>query len=512
MRCKVCGFVSENMMTTCPNCGSSSIENSNVINSEVDNNSTNTIKCPKCGYQNYVNEIICKNCEYSLNEQTNINNQANDVNKDNCVKNINKNEELMVNTKKNIFLFILFSIIYLIVPFLVVVGETIFLSNKVSNELSSSPISIIILLMSLLILMFGVEPLTCLTVKKIVKNTNNMKKELMIFEIVMIVLLSLILLLIDLSSYFAVIIFILIRILVWFITRKIFINEKIIINKKIVALLVVYIALLLIIPNFILPTKLNKTLFNIFGTTNFSSKKFHIELIENYNINNEYGDDFSYFHELTVEELNKITKIYIDQEYNDTDIKKLNNLHKIVISDDAKTNSNIDLSDNKKLTNVSISSSNVKNIKLPNSVTIFYCDNTLEEFDISELKEIEELEVKTKKLKANSLDQLKKISYMDDITYNTLIINNTMFGLKKGYMASETNRFQDKYILYIPEYTKVSDIITNNLKVKVMYDKFPEGMTERKINDEINYNDKIFIYDNNDNLLITLNIYTRGDY
>ena len=210
MKCKVCGFVSENMMATCPNCGSSSIENSNVINSEVDNNSTSTIKCPKCGYQNYVNEITCKNCEYPLNEQTNINNQVNDVNKDDWVKNTNKNEELMVNTKKNIFIFILFSIIYLIVPFLVVALETIFLSNKVSNELVSSPISIIILLMSLLILMFGVEPLTCLTVKKIVKNTKYLKKELMIFEIVMIVLLSLIFLLIDLSSYFAVIIFILI--------------------------------------------------------------------------------------------------------------------------------------------------------------------------------------------------------------------------------------------------------------------------------------------------------------
>ena len=75
-----------------------------------------------------------------------------------------------------------------------------------------------------------------------------------------------------------------------------------------------------------------------------------------------------------------------------------------------------------------------------------------------------------------------------------------------------SNLSQDKYIIYIPEYTKVSDIITNNLKAKVMFDKYPKGMAEREKTDEISNYDKIFIYDNNDNLLITLNIYTRGDY
>lgn len=509
MRCKKCGYISEEMIVICPKCGSNELE-SYTSNTEVKNDFKENVKCTKCGYVNIASESICKNCGYPLNAHVESNNQVNSITNDSNQE-FNKHDNEEVSAKKSILTFAGFSILYIIVLFLVVAVGSMFLSYNLSSGLIPSLI-MVMLLFSLLILVFGVEPLTCLTVKKITKDTKYLKKELMIFEIVLIVLLSSILLLIDLRSYFVVIIFVLIRIFVWFITRKIFIKEKIIINKKVITLLAIYITLIFIIPNLILPTKLNKGLFNIFGTTNFSSKKFYTKLIENYNINNEYGNDYSYFHKFTVDELNKIKEIYIDEEYNDTDIKKLHNLHKIVISDEAKTDSNIDLSTNKKLTYVSISSSNVKNIKLPNSVTKFHCDSTLEEFDMSELKEIEELEVKTKKLKANSLDQLKKIRYLDDITFNTLVINNTMFGLKKGYMASESNLSQDKYIIYIPEYTKVSDIITNNLKAKVMFDKYPKGMAEREKTDEISNYDKIFIYDNNDNLLITLNIYTRGDY
>ena len=97
MKCKKCGYVSEEMITICPKCGSNELENDFI----------NGIKCPKCGYQNYMNKSICKNCEYPLNEHIEINNQVNNINEDVNVE---------ISAKKSILTFAIFSIIYTFIP------------------------------------------------------------------------------------------------------------------------------------------------------------------------------------------------------------------------------------------------------------------------------------------------------------------------------------------------------------------------------------------------------------
>ena len=509
MKCSKCGYENDSQSNYCMNCGVSLFQeemlnenNNNTFNSDDLNNKSNDIqnnnylhKCPKCGYPNKISNKKCKNCEISLNSKDVILIKKND-------SQIN-NDSVEVNKKKNIFIFSLFSAMYLLIPFFIILSVYFFDNNF------ESPFSIIILLISLLILVFGIEPLTCLTVKKIVKNTECMKKELMFLETILIVLISLIFLLTDLRTYFIVIILTLFRVLVWFITRKIFIKYKITINKKTIAVLVTYISLLFIIPNLILPTKLNKTLFNLFGSTDFSSKEFYTELIEDYNLYNDNHNRISYFHKLTDKELNEITEIYIEKRFNNKDIQKLNNLQELSISEKVKLDGNIDLTTNKKLTYVSISSPGFKNIKLPNSVTKFYCESILDELDISELKNIDELEIKTNKLRIKSLNQLKEITYVDDISFNTLFINDKKFGLKNGYISLESNYYRNAYIIYVPKYTKVADFTLYNLKIKVLRGTHNE---EKMDEDELKNDDKIFIYDNDDNLLITLSANVRGDY
>ncbi len=508
MKCSKCGYENDSQSNYCMNCGTSLVQQESLYESDnisgsgglsnIANNVQNDeylYKCPKCGYPNQISEQNCKNCEFALNGENVILVKEND-------SQIN-NDNVEVNKKKNIFMFIIFSIMYSITPFLIMV-----FINILDNNFKSM-MSFILFLILLLLQFFGIEPLTCLTVKKIVKNTKYMKKELVILEIILISLFSIIVFAAGVKFNILIIVFIIIRILMWFITRKIFIKDKITINKKIIAVLVTYISLLFIIPNVILPTKLNKTLFNVFGSTEFSSKGFQTELIDAYNIYNDTNNSFSYFHKFTDKELNEITEIYVEEEFTNEDIKRLKNLKKLSILKKIKFNKTIDLTGNKKLTYLSISSSDIKNVKLPDSINQFFCESTLDELDISNLKYLSELEIKVNKLKVENLDQLEKITYLDDVSFNTLYVNDKKFGLKNGYISSESNHYRGNYLIYVPEYTKVSDFTFNNLKIKVLSWIYNE---ERTTDDELENNDKISIYDNDGNLLITLEVNVRRNY
>ena len=70
--------------------------------------------CKNCGYENDNQTKYCKNCNFLLNNTSNIF----------CVENKNINDQIsnknvIVNKKKNIIIFALFSVTYLLIPFII---------------------------------------------------------------------------------------------------------------------------------------------------------------------------------------------------------------------------------------------------------------------------------------------------------------------------------------------------------------------------------------------------------
>ena len=159
MYCSRCGTKINDNDKFCQDC-KNEMNHNDIRFVPFKNDINNYKKCPKCGYLNPSTETRCKNCECLLDQITEFKNTE--------VNNIK------VNKKKNIILFIIFSLIYTILPLVLI----IICSNK------HSLIATITMILSFFCFFLFVEPLTCLTVKKIVKNTECMKQELMILEII----------------------------------------------------------------------------------------------------------------------------------------------------------------------------------------------------------------------------------------------------------------------------------------------------------------------------------------
>lgn len=501
MRCKVCGFVSKNMMTTCPNCGSSSIENSNVINSEVDNNSISPIKCPKCGYENLSNSLICVNCEYPLNKQVESDSQLDDnkIN-DNQVNNNQVNNNEYYNTekkyKKNILTFVGFSILYTIVPLIIgFIMEGTMLSN-----------------IALFIFFFGIEPLTCLTVKNITKSTKYMKTELLILSFVLIALWMIPFVIPSMGMVQIIpLVMIVIRFIVWFITRKIFIKEKIIFSKKIFVISIIYAVCILVVSSLSGATPTNKLLFRTLGNTEFSSKELYVELVNAYNLDQKGAkNDVSYMHKLTNEELNRIEELtYVRAKITNDDLKKLPNLKSLAISEDIKLDKKLDFSSNEKLEELMIFGSGVEKIILPESIKTLYMGekSTIKNLDISNLSKLNKISGIFNVLTISDLSNIDNSE--SSIVVNKLMIKDNQsieLNNRKKIKFSFNSEYED--YIYLPEHTRTNDIIVNNLKIVFTnYSKKIIG-TEKEI--EIERLDNMILYDKNDNIIMSFKIRIGG--
>lgn len=480
MFCKNCGNKVGEDDKSCKSCGNL-INHNDIQFVPFKNYIDDQKKCPKCGYLNSSDVVKCKNCEFSLNQI--------------YIQPENKNvKNTKVNKKKNILLFVLFSIIYLLAPIILMTVLSVL------DPSAQSPIVVVIAILLALEFMFFIEPLTCLTVKKLVNNTVCMKQELMILEIVLLVLSFLF------FKNYPVVVMILTfaRILTWFVTRSIFIKEKIKLKPKWIITFILALSFVFIVSNLYSPTKVNKYLYKAFGSTSNFTKDFQICLIEKYN-RNFNGKDYTYFHKLTKKELASLTEIYIDQKFTNSDISKLKNVKKIYVSENVDLSSNMDFSKNTELEELIINSNTIKKIKLPNSISLFDYSGTLDNLDISKLNHLVEIQTKVNNLVINDFDQIKRMPKYTGLYFNTLIVNDQKLGLKNGFMSF---RFFEKNIneIYLPNYTKVSDIKTENLKIKVM-----NSDKEKKIFEEIENMDKIYFYDNNDNLIWIFSAFIKGD-
>lgn len=464
MKCKKCGYASEKMITICPKCGSNEVEN-------------NFIKCPKCGCQNYINESICKNCEYPLNEHMEINNQVN---------NINESSNVEISAKKNILTFAIFSIIYTFIPLIIVfMTEGTMLSN-----------------ISFLIFVFGIEPLTCLTVKKIVKSTKHMKAELLTLSSLLIMLWLVPFLIPNMGMDQDIpLIMVFIRIIVWFITRKIFIKDKIVFSKKIFLTFIMYVLCIVLVSGLAGSTPTNKLLFKAFGNTEFSSKELYIEVVNMYNLQPNTKDRVSYMHKLTKEQLKKINGIdsYLEAKITSSDLKKLPNLKELSISSDIKLDKEIDFSSNKELEELNIFSTGVEKVILPESIKKINMGekNTIEYLDVSNLINLNEISGIFQMLKISNLSQIND-SKSSMIVNKLIIKNNQSVELinKKKIKFSFNDEYED--YIYLPEHTKGNDISLNDLTISITN---YNGRKKSSLDEEMTTLDTLFLYDNNNNMI-----------
>lgn len=467
MKCKKCGYVSEEMITICPKCGSNELENDFI----------NGIKCPKCGYQNYMNKSICKNCEYPLNEHIEINNQVNNINEDVNVE---------ISAKKSILTFAIFSIIYTFIPLIIVImAEGTMLSN-----------------ISFLILVFGIEPLTCLTIKKIVKSTKYMKSELLTLSFLLIMLWSIPFLMPNMGMEQDIpLIMIFIRIIVWFITRKIFIKDKIVFSKKIFLTFIMYVVCIFLVSSFAGSMPTNKLLFKTFGSTEFSSKELYIEIVNMYNLQPNTKDKVSYMHKLTKEQLKKINGIdsYLEAKITTNDLEKLPNLKSLSISEDVKLDKKMDFSSNKKLEELNIFSSGVEEIVLPNSIKKLNTGkkSIIKDLDVSNLSKLSKISGTFNVL---TISDLSKINNSESsIVVNKLITKSNQsieLSNKKKIIFNFSDEYED--YIYLPEHTKVNDVMLENLNINVTN---YSGKITSSLDEEMVTLDILFLYDNNNNII-----------
>ena len=495
MKCKVCGFVSEDMTATCPNCGSSSIENNSIVNSKIDNNSTSTMKCPKCGHENLSNSLICENCEYPLNRQIKSDSQLND-NKiyDNQVNIKNDYSNSEESSKKSILTFVGFSILYTIVPLIIgFMMEGTMLSN-----------------IALFIFVFGIEPLTCLTVKSITKSTKYMKTELLILSFVLIALWMIPFIIPSMGMVQTIpLVMVIIKFIVWFITRKIFIKDKIVFNKKIFVISILYVILILMISSLSGATPTNKLLFKTFGNTEFSSKKLYIELINAYNLDQKgIKNDVSYMHKLTNEELNKVKELtYVEAKMTNDDLQKLPNLKSLAISEDIELDKELDFSSNKKLKELNIFGSGVEKIILPESIKVLNTGekSTIKDLDISNLSKLNKISGTFNVLAISDLSNI-------DNSESFIVVNKLM--TKDNQSIELSNRKKIKFSfnteykdnIYLPEHIKTNDIIVNNLKL--VFTNYSKKIIDTE--KEIERMDNIILYDKNDNIIMSFEIIVGG--
>lgn len=476
MKCIKCGFESPDDSNFCNNCGyklrNDDINQNNIAlkNNTSDINSIK--KCPRCGYLNDSNSITCKNCETMLSDNDII---------------INKPE---ISKKKFVLYFVLYSVLYILGLFFI----------AALGAFTQKSLLVILMLIALILLAVGIEPLVIATIKTKTKNQTYLKTGLFWLDAVLICMFLIFFLFVRDSFWFCFVA-ILLRLISWFITRKLMINEKIKINKKLIIVGAICFCLTFLLYNFTCTTKLNKQLFIWFGNTEFSSKELYIELIDEYNSSS--ANNVTYLHKLTQDEINDIDELNLLNEVNLTqkDLNLLSNLRSLYISEKVHIDKDIDFSNNKKLNEVSINSQGIKKVKLSNSIVDFSCKYILDELDVSNINGYDDysFSVRAKKIIGSDFDTFYDLSTENysEIYFKELLFDDKLLGTKNSFLCFDN--FSDG--LLIKGGTLISDLKTNNLKIVVKEKLFSNGERIKESNETLDDSDLIYIYDLNDNLL-----------
>jgi len=102
--------------------------------------------------------------------------------------------------------------------------------------------------------------------------------------------------------------------------------------KYIKYLIIIIVTVVLSIPVLFKPTKINKMLFKLISTNEFSSTNFKIDLVDMINKTESYHEPMkkiSYLHGLSEKELDLIEEISLDYNFTTEDISKLRKIKTI---------------------------------------------------------------------------------------------------------------------------------------------------------------------------------------
>lgn len=424
---------------------------------------------------------------------------------------------------KNFLIYELFNFIFSIIVPLVL----LFLNMAIMRSEKASTVELIIILVQAIALLLFKEVLICKTAKSAAKSTYLMGKFVFVLNLIDILLATLILFNNGFAlnvGYIIYIVFVVSRIISYILVKLLVLKEKIEYKKYLIIGAVSYIALFTFLYYATNPTGINKMLFNVFGSNEFSSKELKIEIVDYYN-KNEYRDDVNYTHKFTTEELEQIDYLEINYNITTDDLSLLPNVKFLELNN--CNYENLDFSKNNSLIWVKIKNSKIKNLNTLNLIgtskieiseseienliinegrieSIYVEKSKINELKVSgeNIKEVEitetpisnmEIEDTTnlndlsiKKSTVNNvvldnnenlgadIEKIETLEFKNETDYNNLFTNSkftfkklTFMGDKKVYLENNSYIELSSRSIKIPKGTKVKELVLENMTAVV---------------------------------------------
>lgn len=405
---------------------------------------------------------------------------------------------------KNFWIYILFNFIFgFLLPLVVVILDVIWV-NIQGNETATTFQAIVFLIEALVLLTIN-EFLVCKVAKKAASSTYLMSKFAFIFNCITVLFITFIMFVpMDLfnvkflGTWWLIICFVMMatKLISYILAKKLALKEKLEHKGLLFGGFGIYILFIFIIFNLLIPSGINKFLFNIFGNTDFSSKELKAYLTETYATN---CGNISYFNDFTDEELKCFDDIIFDnQKFTTEDLSKLKYLKRLEINNITFDNQ-IDFSKNKELVYLKMNNSTINNLDSQilgninridltkvNVNTINIKDGNLEELYIEESKienfkvqgtvieEIDATNTTIKTLEVSNTTKLDTLKIEDSSIETVLLDNNTT--LEKREYGSYSRVSIDKITsLELKNVKNINNLLNNSYftfkNIKFLEDK-----------------------------------------
>lgn len=408
--------------------------------------------------------------------------------------------QIDVNKKKigfkNFWIYVLFNFIYgFLLPMTVILLDVLWM--KIQGNETATTFQLIIYLLEAIILFTINEYLVCKTTNKATDSSYLLGKYAFAFNCITILFITYIMFF-SINSFSVKFLetwwigicigLILSKIISYIIVKKYVLKEKIDHKNLLFGCFGTYILLIFIVFHFLIPSNINKFLFNIFGSTEFSSKEFKIYLTDLYA---ENCGNASYFNDFTDKELECFDDIkFENQKFTTDDLSKLKYLKRLEI-DNTVFDRQIDFSKNSELEYLNIIDSTIDNLSSQllgnvsslylekvNANTIDIKDGNLKELTAKESKienfkvqgtiieKINSTKMAIKALEVSNTMKLSTLNIEDSTIESVLLDNNIGFENKKNSVnVDKINTLELKNVKNIDSLLQNSEFTFKEIKL-----------------------------------------------